>query len=101
MFLTPTSEDEIINIINDLNSTKAVDIYDIPVKLIKLGKHFISKQLCHIFNNSFETGIYPDKLKYAYVIPIHKTDSKLDINKYRPISILPMKGDNKTASCND
>ena len=89
MFLTPTNPTEIYNTINNLNSSKAMDIYDIPVKLLKLGNDFISVQLANIFNHSFDNGIFPDKLKCAYVIPIHKADSKLDINKYRPISILP------------
>ena len=29
------------------------------------------------FNTSFATGIFPEKLKFAKVIPIHKKDSKL------------------------
>ena len=28
-------------------------------------------------------------MKTAKVIPVHKKDSKLDYNKYRPISLLP------------
>ena len=50
-------------------------------------KHIITsivKPLTHIFNTSFKTGVFPDKLKIAKVIPVFKSG----IN-YRPISLLP------------
>ena len=90
MFLAPTTPDEISDVINQLDSSKATDIYDIPVKLVKIGSKFLSNQLTKIFNDSFACGIFPDKLKAAFVVPIHKADSKLCPNKYRPISILPI-----------
>ena len=48
----------------------------------------ISEHLSIIFNTSFATGIFPEKLKVAKVIPIHKKDSKLECSNYRPISVL-------------
>ena len=44
--------------------------------------------LAHIINMSLLTGVYPDLLKIAKVIPIHKGGSTQDINNYRPISLL-------------
>ena len=32
---------------------------------------------------------FPDKLKIAKVVPIHKSDDETMFNNYRPISILP------------
>ena len=89
MYLTPITPTEVQNKINELNTTKATDIYDMPGKIIKIGSEFLSPILANIFNHSLTTGIFPNKLKTAYVIPVHKTDSRLDLNKYRPISILP------------
>ena len=37
---------------------------------------------------SLITGVYPDLLKIAKVIPIHKCGSTQDINNYMPISLL-------------
>ena len=58
------------------------------VKILKLLKYDISQQLTDIFNMSFLTGQFPSVLKIAKVIPIHKTQSKVDIANYRPISLL-------------
>ena len=41
-------------------------------------------------NSSIDTGTFPDILKQATIIPIHKSDSSTDVNNYRPISILPL-----------
>ena len=89
-FLTPTSPDEISKIINGLDPNKSSDIYQFPVKIIKAINAQISTPLSSIANESFFSGIYPDKLKYAKVIPLHKGKSKFDVKNYRPISILPL-----------
>ena len=50
----------------------------------------MSVPLSSLFNLSFETGIFPEILKYAKIIPVHKLKgSILDIQNYRPISLLP------------
>ena len=46
--------------------------------------------LCDIINLCFSTGIFPDCLKVAVVIPIFKNKGqKSDISNYRPIALLP------------
>ena len=44
--------------------------------------------MSQIFNLSFETGTYPEKLKTSKNIPIYKKGSKLEPSNYRPISLL-------------
>ena len=56
--------------------------------LIKEAKFLIGRQLANIFNECLRSGSYPDILKIAKVVPLHKGGSKLDLNNYRPISIL-------------
>ena len=51
-------------------------------------KHYKRQPLSIIFNLSFSTGQYPDLLKIAKTIPIHKKDSRLLVSNYRPISLL-------------
>ena len=45
--------------------------------------------LSHIFNLLIAQGVYLDAFKTAKVIPILKKGSALDVNNYRPISLLP------------
>ncbi|KAG8313850.1 hypothetical protein J6590_108242 [Homalodisca vitripennis] len=44
--------------------------------------------LLYLINLSFEKGIFPDILKTAVVIPLHKSGPNNDCNNFRPISLL-------------
>ena len=39
---------------------------------------------------SLSTGLVPDKLKIAKVIPVFKSGDKDNVSNYRPISVLPI-----------
>ena len=84
----PTDENEICKIISQFKIDKATGPCSIPSKILNLIKFEISKPLSLIINLSFETGIHPDKLKTAQVIPVFKKGSKLLTSNYRPISLL-------------
>ena len=88
IFLFPTTEKEIIDNITGLKINKSTGPNSINTKILKLTKNIISKPLNKIINLSFSTGIFPDNLKIAEVIPIHKKDCKLSTTNYRPISLL-------------
>ena len=88
--MQPTCAKEIEQLIKELDSSKSDDIYDISVKVIKMAALYISDILSDTFNKSFLTGVFPQKLKYAFVLPLHKGGSKFLVTKYRPISILPI-----------
>ena len=68
--------------------TKSSGPLSIPIKLLKIADPLIIQPLTDLINISFETGSFPDKIKIAIVIPVHKSGSKLDVNNYRPISLL-------------
>jgi len=88
-FLNPITSAEIILTVNEFESNKASGHDNISPKVIKKIIPQIADQLSTIFNKSFTNGIFPDSLKTARVSPIHKSEDKLLINNYRPISILP------------
>ena len=56
--------------------------------ITKEAKFLISRQLTNSFNKFLKSGNYPDILKIAKFVPLLKGKSKLDLNNYRPISIL-------------
>ena len=89
-FTSPTSKEEVLDILKELDPTKAGDIYRISPKYAIDSRFFLSEVLCTLFNKSVEEHAFPDDLKLAEIAPIHKGKSKLDYTNYRPISILPI-----------
>ena len=61
---------------------------EIPILILKKVSHIIAPLLSVLINSCFSKGIYPSSLKKARVVPLHKKDSKLQVNNYRPISVL-------------
>ena len=87
--LTEVTEEEVIDAINGLKSNAAPGYDEITVSLLKITSAHIAAPLVNIFNSSFNSGIFPSRMKIAKITPIHKKGSQLDVNKYRPISLLP------------
>ena len=50
---------------------------------------YLSNILSNLINLSLQSGIVPDHLKVARVIPLFKSGDKDEITNYRPVSILP------------
>ena len=89
IFIEPTDKDEIINIINDLNISKAYGPHSIPTDIFHQIKLIVVEPLTQIINLSFVTGEYVDNLKIAKVLPIYKDKgSNMECCNYRPISLL-------------
>ena len=88
IFLKPTSSTEITNIILSFSDRKAIGPESIPNRILKILAPSLSIYISNIINLSFETGVFPQCLKYASIIPIHKKESKLILGNYRPISLL-------------
>ena len=78
-FISPCTKEEIIEIISNFKPKNSAGPNSIPTKILRLLTDD---------NISFATEIFPEKLKVAKVIPIHKKDSKLECSNYRPISLL-------------
>ena len=51
------SQDEVLEIINNLQNNKASGLDKIPVNLLKLSSRYVFKSLTHIFHLSLDTGI--------------------------------------------
>ena len=89
MFLTPITEEENLNVVLNMSNKTSTDCYNINMETVKKWIDVIVKPLTNIFNKSFNTGVFPDSMKTAKVVPIFKSGNKSDFTNYRPISLLP------------
>ena len=81
------SNEEILEVIKALPN-KGTGPASIPLSMIKDVADIIIFPLAHIINTSFKSGEFPDALKTAKVLPLHKGGSAVEENNYRPISLL-------------
>ena len=88
LFLTPSTATEIGEIIVSLKNNKATGPGSIPTNILKLLSPTLSPLISKIINISFSTGIFPDCLKFANIVPVHKKGLKVLVENYRPISLL-------------
>ena len=85
--LSPVTSHEVLGVINKFKNKATLDTKIEPMKCASEVTNF-TEILAFIINSSFTQGIFPDPLKSARVVPIHKGGSKTDVTNYRPISLL-------------
>lgn len=90
IFMNPTDENEVKNLILSLDGKKARGIDGVDANTLKQCANEVAPVLADLINICIAQGQYPDELKVARVIPIHKSGRKDDLDNYRPISVLPM-----------
>ena len=88
IFLVPTTPFEIALMINSLKSKKAAGVDDISPYFLQLSSNILAPSLLFIVNRCLSLWVFPQKLKIAKVIPIHKSGTTDKIEKYRPIFLL-------------
>ena len=85
--------EEIEKLVKGIKTCKASSVPFISANVLKDAFTAISLQLCHMYNLSFTTGIFPDVWKIANVIPLRKGGGDpTDVNNLRPVSLLPLPG---------
>ena len=89
MYLEKSNKSEIEKIIKSLKIASA-GCDDIHAKILKSTYHLILDPLEHVINLSLEQGIFPDEMKIAKIIPLHKSGDTMNITNYRPVSVLPV-----------
>ena len=77
-------------ILHSLKVNKAAGLDKIPARLLKDAEMELALSITYLVNKSISDGIVPDLWKVARVTPLHKSDDKLQVENYRPISVLPV-----------
>ena len=88
LYLTPTTEVEIMKLINQLPNKKSSGYDNIDNVILKHIKECISPIMAKIFNLSMLEGKFPDRMKLAEVVPLYKSKETYLLTNYRPISLL-------------
>ena len=89
-FVSPVTENELLNFILKEKENKASGYDEISIKVVKYVAYEILVPLTVIFNVSFTSGIVPNQLKIAKVLPLFKSGDKACFTNYRPVSVLPI-----------
>ena len=89
MYLEAVSNNEVKDIILNLNNASP-GWDNISAKIVKQTYQSFLDPLTFILNLSLKSGIVPDDLKLAKVLPLYKSKNKNLISNYRPISVLPV-----------
>lgn len=84
------SEQLIFDLIISLDMKKSPGYDNITPRILKSIADEACPLLCYMINRMINDSEFPDALKVAKVIPIHKKGSKTDPENYRQISVLPI-----------
>ena len=88
IFLDPTNDTEIIELITDLVPKNSSGYDNLSNKLLKKLLPALVGPLTTIFNKSLVEGVFPEAMKKADVVPLHKAKHHEESNNYRPMSLL-------------
>lgn len=87
-FLEPVTNEEVMLIVMKLSDDKSPGFDNIPPRALKTAAGTIVPLLVDLINESFRSGIVPDKFKIARVTPVFKAGDRSCVSNYRPISVL-------------
>ena len=88
IFLDPTNETEITDLITNLIPKNSCGYDNVSNKLLKKLLPALVGPLTIIFNRSLIEGVFPEAMKKADVVPLFKSKDHQESNNYRPISLL-------------
>ncbi|KAG8232023.1 hypothetical protein J437_LFUL012047, partial [Ladona fulva] len=77
LYFTPKSTNEVIRFINKLKTCISRGIDGVSNHVVKVIYTNVAPPFTIIVNLSIETGVFPEQLKTAVVIPVHKKRSYL------------------------
>ena len=77
-----------MKVINNLNVAKTCQVNDIPAKVIKMIKYIFANFITDHSNYGIAYGEFPDELKHADVISVHKKNEKCNKTNKKMWNIL-------------
>ena len=87
-FVFLIDEIEVKDILSQLQTGKSVGSFSISTDLLKILSSVIASTLAFLISGSFSSVLFPDELKIAKVIALHKKGPADNPSNYRLISLL-------------
>ena len=86
--LSPIIEKQVFNLLSSLNESKSC--INIPIKLIKMARCYLTSPLTKIYNESITTGKVPEIFKISRVTPRRspKSGDPTELGNYRAIAVI-------------
>ena len=88
LFLQPTTPYELQKLMNCLPNKRSSGHDGINNIILKEIGEYICIPMTYLFNESMTTGVFPDAMKLAEVVPLHKGKARFKVENYRPILLL-------------
>jgi hypothetical protein len=82
-----TTTEETERIIKFLKTKNSYGYDEISTKSLKISCPFISSPINYICNKTLFWGVFPDRLKYAIIKPLHKNEDMCEVSKHMPVSL--------------
>ena len=89
IFLEPVTEHEISEICASFRAGTSAGFDQVTMDVVKQTINLIIAPLTHIMNLSLSSGLVPEQMKVARVIPLFKSGTFSLFTNYRPVSVLP------------
>jgi hypothetical protein len=86
--INPITLSDVLRAIRELPADKANGADNISITMLKKSCDAIAPIVTDLFNRSVRCGIFPDCLKQALVVPIHKKGDTCEVSNYRPVALL-------------
>lgn len=88
MFFRPVSGEEVVGIIGGMKTGTSCGIDEVPVALLKTCRYDIADHMANLINVAVTRGEFPDELKLAKSIVIHKKGDRQITDNYRLITLM-------------
>lgn len=86
----PADESTVLGLLSNLDVCKTTGCDNIQARALKLTAEAIARPLCNLINRSLTTTQIPLEWKSANVTPVPKNGDEMQMENYRPISVLPV-----------
>lgn len=85
--LKQVSVEEVYSKLRNVSTNTAAGEDGIPGRVLKLISPLIASPVCHLFNTSIKSNLFPSSWKKSIITPLFKSGDPQNASNYRPVSV--------------